>query len=564
MWPPGPPMPTTAKPPELGRSPLNDSPHPNANAAAAAERELARLHGQVEAARAVLIRVLQDVVAAEGRMSESQAAVLLEANEALVVSALQARSDAETTVLALDEVSRSAKLDTLTQLPNRLLFDDRLAQAIASAKRHGTQLAVMFLDIDRFKQVNDTLGHAAGDEVLQQVAHRLAGSVRAADTVSRLGGDEFLILLTEVSRASDVSHVADKVKAALRAPSGIGSHALPLTASIGISLYPDDGQDAGTLISLADAAMYRVKRKGRDGFAFHGSPGLVARPPALQRPTVDGAPPAGLAHDPRQTQLREANEQLVLAALDARELQGAAERAQRRQAEFMAVVVDELRNPYAPIRIATAMLGRGATDEPLLPRVRSIVGQQAAQITRLVDGRVDSSKLTAGRLRLDRRAIDMVALVDEVVVAARDAINGRRQHLAVHLPRGPVELQGDHLRLAQVIGNLLDNASRYTPHGGEIELSLTTADDAIVLTVADNGAGITATALPTLFDPFVQDTQAIAFNGIGLGIGLTVVRTLVEAHGGSVVANSAGNGQGSRFVVTLPRHAQPATETAAV
>jgi len=555
-------MPTTARKPEPGQSPLNDSPDPHTAATAAAERELARLHGQIEAARAVLIRVLQDVAAAESRMSASQAALLLEANEALVVSALQARSDAETTALALDEVSRLAKLDALTRLPNRLHFVDRLAHAIASARRHGMRLAVMFLDIDDFKQVNDTLGHAAGDEVLLQVALRLAGSVREADTVSRLGGDEFVMLLTEVSRAADAIHVADKVKAALRAPTGIGGHALPLTASIGISLYPDDGQDAGTLISLADAAMYRVKRQGRDGFAFHGSPGLVSLPPALLRSTRVGAPPPGGAHDQRHARLREANEQLVLSALDARELQGAAERAQRRQAEFMAVVVDELRDPYAPIRIATAMLGRGATDEPLLPRVPSSVGQQAAQITRLMDGQVASSKHTGGMLRLDRRAIDMVALVNEVVVAARNAIDTRRQHLAVHLPREPIEIHADPLRLAQVVGNLLDNASRYTPEGGRIELSVTAADDAIALTVADDGIGITALALPTLFDPFVQDTQAMAYNGngMGIGIGLTVVRAVVEGHGGTVVASSAGNAQGSRFVVTLPRGPHPVHE----
>ena len=530
------------------------------NDTAAAQRELARLHGQVEAARAVLVRVLQDVVAAESRVSQSQAAVLLEANEALVVSALQAQSDAETTVLALDEVSRSAKLDALTQLPNRVHFGDRLAQAIALAKRHGTRLAVMFLDIDYFKQINDTLGHAAGDEVLQQVAHCLASSVREVDTVSRLGGDEFLILLTDVSRASDVIHVADKVKAALRAPTGIGGHALPMTASIGISLYPDDGRDAGTLIGLADAAMYRVKRQSRDGFAFQEAAGLAVLPTALLRPALVDAQPPGLAHDQRHAELREANEQLVLAALNARELQGAAERAQRRQAEFMAVVVDELRNPHAPIRIATAMLGRVATDEPLLPRVQSIVGQQAAQITRLVADRSDSSGHTAGGLRLDRQAIDMVALVNEMVVAARHAIEARRQHLAVHLPHSPVELQGDRLRLAQVIGNLLDNASRYTPEGGQIEVSLAVADNAVVLAVADNGIGIAASALPTLFDPFVQGTQAMAFHGIGLGIGLTVVRAVVEAHGGSVLASSAGNGLGSRFVVTLPPDGQPSTE----
>jgi signal transduction histidine kinase len=128
----------------------------------------------------------------------------------------------------------------------------------------------------------------------------------------------------------------------------------------------------------------------------------------------------------------------------------------------------------------------------------------------------------------------------------------RQQQLEVHLPPSATEVDGDPMRLAQVLNNLLDNASRYTPEGGRITLSVGAEGGAVVISVADNGIGITAQALPGVFGPFGQDVLALDFNGTGLGLGLTVVRALVEAHGGSVVAHSAGSRQGSRFVVTLP------------
>jgi signal transduction histidine kinase len=131
-------------------------------------------------------------------------------------------------------------------------------------------------------------------------------------------------------------------------------------------------------------------------------------------------------------------------------------------------------------------------------------------------------------------------------------MEARHQHLALHLPPGPLNLQADQFRLAQVFSNLLDNASKYTPEGGRISLSLVTDGEVIVVTVADDGIGITSGALPHVFDLLVQDERAIAMRSRGLGIGLSVVRDLVEAHGGSVSARSAGPDQGSEFIVRLP------------
>jgi diguanylate cyclase (GGDEF)-like protein len=409
----------------------------------------------------------------------------------------------------------------------------------------------MFVDLDHFKPINDSLGHGVGDEVLKQVAFRLRSSIRAADTVSRHGGDEFLVLLTEITAAADAGHVAEKLIAAIGAPIPIGNHVLRPTASLGISVYPDDGDDADTLISRADAAMYRAKRQGGGGIAFHGQLTAAEQAPAAAR--APSNPEFALTEQERRNaELRDANERLVIAAISAQELQAAAEEAQRRQAEFISVVANELRNPMAPIRIATSMLGRVRTDEPLLPRAQAIIEQQVAQMARLVDGLHDVAQVNTGKLTLTSRRVDMTSVIAAAVDASRPAMDKRVQHFDVQAPDDLPAVNGDPIGLGQVLNNLLDNASKFTPNGGEISLRVAVQADRLAITVADNGEGITALALPSIFEPFVQDVHTIGFNGIGLGIGLTVVRALVQAQGGKVVASSAGTGLGSQFVVTLP------------
>jgi signal transduction histidine kinase len=153
---------------------------------------------------------------------------------------------------------------------------------------------------------------------------------------------------------------------------------------------------------------------------------------------------------------------------------------------------------------------------------------------------------------LERERVDMTDVIDQAIAVCRPAMDVRLQQFSVQVPAVALDVDGDPLRLVQVVSNLLDNASKYTPDGGEIGLSVVVSDDYIVLTVSDTGIGITAGSLTAVFDPFVQDVHATAFNGCGLGIGLTVVRELVEAHGGTVVAHSGGSDLGSQFVVTLP------------
>jgi diguanylate cyclase (GGDEF)-like protein len=183
------------------------------------------------------------------------------------------------------QLSHLAQYDVLTDLPNRTLLNDRLTQVITSARRHGTGLAVLFVDLDRFKHVNDSFGHAMGDVLLQSVAHRLLACVRVSDTVSRLGGDEFVIVLSELDQVEDAAITANKVLTVLAASHKVAQHDLDVTVSIGVSTFPDDGQDAETLIKNADTAMYHAKENGRNNFQFFEKDMNVR---ALERQGLEG------------------------------------------------------------------------------------------------------------------------------------------------------------------------------------------------------------------------------------------------------------------------------------
>jgi diguanylate cyclase (GGDEF)-like protein len=173
-----------------------------------------------------------------------------------------------------------AQYDTLTQLPNRALFYDRLAQALAQAQRNGFTLAVMFVDLDRFKYINDTYGHAAGDLLLKEISRRLSECVRRNDTVGRLSGDEFAVVLSRLTAAEDAATVAQKIVAALNLPVALGATQVDVTASIGITVFPGDSTDQESLLSNADIAMYRAKEGGRNNYQFY-TPELHRRARAM-------------------------------------------------------------------------------------------------------------------------------------------------------------------------------------------------------------------------------------------------------------------------------------------
>lgn len=206
-----------------------------------------------------------------------------------VTGAVMVFRDVSTTRALALRMAHQAQHDVLTDLPNRLLLNDRITQAMALARRQKTKLALLFLDLDRFKHINDSLGHEIGDRLLQAVARRLLGCVRGSDTVSRHGGDEFVVLLSQVRRARDAAVSAEKILLALGTPHRIEQHDLHLTASMGIATYPEDGADAETLMKRADLALLHSKDAGGNSYRFF-KPGMNAR--AIERQLLE----QGLRH----------------------------------------------------------------------------------------------------------------------------------------------------------------------------------------------------------------------------------------------------------------------------
>jgi diguanylate cyclase (GGDEF)-like protein len=228
--------------------------------------EAADLREEVTMLREKALHAQEEAASAKAALSALTDAQLREANEHLVVATVRAQTMTETAEQATAQMSHMAEHDFLTDLPNRALLTDRLAQSIALAQRHGTKVALMYLDLDHFKHINDSLGHAVGDQLLQSVAKRLQACVRLSDTVSRQGGDEFVVLLAEVKEVQDAVFTAEKLIAAMADPHLIDGHQLHISLSIGISLYPDDGQDVEAVVRNADTAMYQAKKSGRNNY----------------------------------------------------------------------------------------------------------------------------------------------------------------------------------------------------------------------------------------------------------------------------------------------------------
>lgn len=500
---------------------------------------------------------LQSLLTGLRVVSNRSGADLAEANGHLVVSALAAQVMAEDAARQRDCAALECLRDPLTGTPNRTAMLDRLGVAIAAAQRCGTHFAVLFIDIDDFKRINDTFGHPVGDGVLQSMARRLEAGLRATDTVGRYGGEEFLVLLDDVASSEDVSAIVKHLLAMIAAPAAIGGHDIVLSASLGIAVYPDDATDTALLIACADAAMYCAKRRGPGGYEFSHN---IASNAAGAMPSAEAAAAAGReachsadGRSDRHALLQEANGQLMVTALDSQAREAHAREAHARQSEAMAMAVHELRNPLTPIRLAADMLDEAREDLPRFARLREIIDDQVGHIARLVDDLLDGTRITTGKLRLEHGPVDLGQVLDMAVLSCRPGIDARGQQLEfAALPATAVWLHADRTRLLQVFSNLLDNACKYTPEGGHIGLCLERSNGDVTVTVRDDGIGIAAEALPQVFELFVQADDGSAAHRSGLGIGLALVRELVMAHGGTVVASSAGTGQGSTFVATLP------------
>jgi signal transduction histidine kinase/CheY-like chemotaxis protein len=239
-------------------------------------------------------------------------------------------------------------------------------------------------------------------------------------------------------------------------------------------------------------------------------------------------------------------------AVDHARLYRQARESDRRKDEFLAMLSHELRNPLAPVLNTLAVLraggGAGLSDR----QAQDVLERQVRHMARLVDDLLDVSRVTRGKIVLQKERVDLRALAGRAAETIRPLVEARRHELTVHLPDGPILLEADATRLEQVLTNLLNNAAKYTEPGGVIRLAVEHAGGDAVVRVRDTGIGMLPEVLARAFELFVQGDRGLARSEGGLGIGLTLVRSLVEMHGGAVTAHSDGPGKGSEFVVRLP------------
>jgi signal transduction histidine kinase len=241
------------------------------------------------------------------------------------------------------------------------------------------------------------------------------------------------------------------------------------------------------------------------------------------------------------------------------------QQAARRKDEFLAMLSHELRNPLAPIRNAAEVMRRIAPADPGICWARDVVERQVTHLAQLVDDLLDVSRITQGKITLQKEPVELGSVLQHSIETARALLDAKRHHLAVQLPGAPIWVHGDFARLAQIVGNLLNNGAKYTAEGGRIELTASADRGEAVVTVRDNGIGIDHALLPHVFELFTQGERTLDRSQGGLGVGLTVVQRLVELHQGRVEVLSEGIGKGALFRVTLPCISEvgPAAETAA-
>ena len=247
---------------------------------------------------------------------------------------------------------------------------------------------------------------------------------------------------------------------------------------------------------------------------------------------------------------------LAATGLQAARINQEREQASRAKDEFLAMLAHELRNPLAPISAAADLLAIMEPDRERVRKASAVISRQARHMTGLIDDLLDVSRVTRGTIELDRDAVDLAKVVADAVEQARPLLDARCHRLALHLPGTSVTVNGDHKRLVQAVSNVLNNAAKYTPNGGNIVLHLDVEETGAAVTVIDDGVGMSADLVKRAFDLFAQAQRTSDRSQGGLGLGLALVKSLVGLHGGTVSAHSAGAGRGSTFTIRLPRLVQ--------
>jgi signal transduction histidine kinase/ActR/RegA family two-component response regulator len=315
-------------------------------------------------------------------------------------------------------------------------------------------------------------------------------------------------------------------------------------AEIGALLAALDEQPA-----WSDIPLVMLSGAGADSAAARQAMELFGNVTVLERPvrvsTLVSSLRTAIRARRRQYQIRDQLNELRRAEAQLRDID-------RRKDEFLATLAHELRNPLAPMRNALQILRLKGGDKAAVGEIRGMMERQLAQMVRLIDDLLDVSRITRGKLALRKERIELATVVADAVETARPHIEASGHELNVRLPTEPVYLDADPVRIAQVLSNLLNNAAKYTERGGRIWVVADHGDGQVEVRVGDTGIGIPARALSSIFEMFAQVDVSLERSHGGLGIGLTLVKRLVEMHGGSVEARSDGAGMGSEFIVRLP------------
>jgi signal transduction histidine kinase/ActR/RegA family two-component response regulator len=364
--------------------------------------------------------------------------------------------------------------------------------------------------------------------------------------------EERLLILAPVGK--DASLTAAKLRSAgmhCQVCRDIATLAAEIDAGAGAALVAEEALAGGTetLVSVlarqpswSDLPILLLTRPGADSSTVALAVSTLGNVILLERPirvsALVSAASTALRARQRQYQSRAQLQSL--------------EEADRRKDEFLATLAHELRNPLAPIRNSVELLRMAGTEQPVVRDLADMMGRQVVHMVRLVDDLLEISRITRGTIELRRMPVQLAAVVASALETSRTMIDASQHRLEVQLPDEDVWLDVDHTRIAQVISNLLNNAAKYTDPGGLIRLTARRVEGEAVIEVQDTGIGIPANLLPRVFDMFAQGDTAASRSPGGLGIGLTLVRSVVEMHGGKVAAYSDGQGTGSLLTVRLP------------
>ena len=481
---------------------------------------------------------------------------ILEASELLAVTALHATAAADESRENLERAARPFDVDALTGLPNRALFRDRFSQALAHARRRNARVAVLFVDLDHFKEINDAHGHAVGDMIIRYVANCLKDAGRDVDTVCRHGGDEFLILLSEIGDAASAARFAEKVTTVLREPIRIGDSTFTIAASIGISLYPDDGEDQELLIQRADAAMYVAKRNG-NGIAYASAHQQTLTPTHVPAIASDSHDPIGLLEvalaDAHTTiaDLKATNARLELDILNAEREQVKANQAKQYQSRLLNVVAHELRNSLSPLQSAADVLTLVRMDPSLMQRLELVLKRQIGHIFTLLTDLLDVSRLNMGRLTIDLERVDVGEVIETAALQLATGFSKRDHDVRVRIETKSPFVLGDKVRLTQVVTTLLDRVSSSLKHGAAIVASLYDRNGSLVLAIAEGRDTATAHDEHAQALDLSDDLSSTTASDI-MTVAVMVVIELLKSHGGQLTVSRAEHGEVSRLQIILP------------